>query len=176
MFLVSSPKRSALLVAISLAALLACSDARPTPTQAGVPVQVAGVRTDGAHQLIVLLEDPEGKRVLPIWIGLAEARSIAAQLDQASSPRPNTHDLATQLLERLDATLERVVVTEIRGSTYYALLILERDGQRMEIDSRPSDAIAIALRTKAPIFVREDLFTLTTRETLLDGAAPRVGL
>ena len=123
-----------------------------------VAVEVRRVLLDpSTHNPIVLLEEREGSRTLPIWIGEAEAQSIAVELGNVQWPRPNTHDLAKRLLASLEATVERVVVTELRGDTYFAVLVIRAGGKRVEIDARPSDAIAIALRVEAPVFVRDAL-------------------
>jgi hypothetical protein len=108
---------------------------------------------------VVVLLEREGERSLPIWIGLAEAQSIAAEMEQVRPERPNTHDLATRLIRGLEGEVERVVVTELRGGTYYATIFLRAHGRSIEVDSRPSDAIAIALRTGAPLFARDDLLS-----------------
>lgn len=101
---------------------------------------------------VVVLETVSDKRALPIWIDFPEARAIAMELEQVKAPRPLTHDLIRNLLQKLGATLRRATITELRNNTYFALLSLSVKGQDMEIDCRPSDAIAIALRMKAPIF------------------------
>ena len=107
---------------------------------------------------VVVLLEREGERSLPIWIGMAEAQSIAAEMEKFRPERPNTHDLATRLIHGLEGEVERVVVTELRGGTFYAVLVIEAHGKRIEIDARPSDAIATALRVGAPILVREPVF------------------
>jgi bifunctional DNase/RNase len=123
-----------------------------------VAVEVTELVLDPGGNPVVLLRERGGARSLPIWIGLAEARSIAAKLERVEPPRPNTHDLAKRLLEGLGARVQRVVVTELRESTYYGLIVMEGPGGTVEVDARPSDAIALALRVDAPIFVREALF------------------
>jgi bifunctional DNase/RNase len=125
-----------------------------------VAVQVDSVVLDErvGSPVVVLLER-EGERSLPIWIGLAEAQSIAAEMEKVRPERPNTHDLATRLIQGLQGEVERVVVTELRGGTYYATIFLRAHGRSIEVDSRPSDAIAIALRTGAPLFARDDLLS-----------------
>lgn len=168
--------RTRLLIAFPLLLAVACGASPEEAQDLDVPVVVVGVRTDVAQNLVLLLEDPDGERLLPIWIGIAEAQSIAAELEKIDPPRPNTHDLASSVLDELGARLERVVVTELRGNTYYAVLVLQLEGERFEVDSRPSDAVAIALRATAPIFVRDELFTITTREALLNETTPRLGL
>jgi bifunctional DNase/RNase len=104
---------------------------------------------------IVLLKTADGNQFLPIWIGHPEAHAILMKLQGQAAPRPMTHDLLTDMLSQLDAQVSRVTVTELRDSTFYALVTVRTDGQEIEIDSRPSDAIAIALRAEAPIFVAE---------------------
>jgi uncharacterized protein len=142
-------------VAIGLA--LACGAPAPDPAP-DVVVNVASIAVDPSGSPVVILEDPDGGRALPIWIGVAEARSIASEIERVRPPRPNSHDLAKRMIEGLDGAIERVVVTELRDGTYYALILLSARGQRIEIDARPSDAIALALRFDAPLFVREALF------------------
>lgn len=123
-----------------------------------VPVRVGMVAVDNRNVPVVVLEEQDGPRLLPIWIGTAEAHSIASEMESHQPPRPNTHDLARRLIQQLEAEVSRVVVTDLLSGTYYAILTLRAHGKTIEIDSRPSDAIAIALRTKAPIFVRSSLF------------------
>ena len=109
------------------------------------------------HDPVVILKDMDGKRFLPILIGPFEATAIALALEGAPVPRPLTHDLMRSILESLDASLEQVVVHDIRESTFFAKLILRTDGELQEIDARPSDAIALALRMKAPIYVSDKI-------------------
>jgi len=103
-------------------------------------------------QPIVLLKTADGNRFLPIWIGQNEAAAILMRLQNATSPRPLTHDLMTDILGQLEAQVLRVTVTELRDNTFYAAITILQDGSEVEIDSRPSDAIALAVRTDAPIF------------------------
>jgi bifunctional DNase/RNase len=103
-------------------------------------------------QPIVLLKTADGNRFLPIWIGHPEAAAILMKLQNAASPRPLTHDLMTDILGQLDAQIVRVTVTELRDNTFYAAITILQDGAEIEIDSRPSDAIALAVRAEAPIF------------------------
>jgi uncharacterized protein len=103
-------------------------------------------------QPIVLLKTADGNRFLPIWIGHPEAAAILMKLQNASSPRPLTHDLMTDILGQLDAQIVRVTVTELRDNTFYAAITIIQDGTELEVDSRPSDAIALAVRADAPIF------------------------
>ena len=108
-------------------------------------------------QPIVLLKTVEGNRFLPIWIGHAEAAAILMKLQNAATPRPMTHDLVTEILVQLDAQVVSVAVTELRESTFYAQVTIRQDGSEIEVDSRPSDAIALAVRAEAPIFVADEV-------------------
>jgi len=120
-------------------------------------VNVKGVAYDGSGNPIILLTDQEEERVLPIWVGLLEAHSIAIALENVVMPRPLTHDLLRNICDRLGAKISRVVITDLRENTFYAEIHLHLAGQEMIIDSRPSDAVAIALRTDAPVFLTEKL-------------------
>jgi bifunctional DNase/RNase len=121
-------------------------------------MQIYGVSFDMVgKQPIVLLKTVDGNRFLPIWIGHPEAAAILMKLQGASTPRPMTHDLLSDLLEQLDAKCERVSVTELRDNTFYASITVSVNGSELEIDSRPSDAIALAVRTSAPIFAADDV-------------------
>jgi bifunctional DNase/RNase len=104
---------------------------------------------------IVILKDTEGNRALPIWIGANEANAIAMEMERITTPRPMTHDLIRNILEGLKAKVSRIVVNDLRDNTFYAVIFLEVNGTEVAIDSRPSDAIAVALRVKAPILVAE---------------------
>ncbi|GAB4259154.1 MAG: bifunctional nuclease family protein [Thermoleophilia bacterium] len=110
-----------------------------------------------SKQPIVLLKAEQTNRFLPIWIGHPEAAAILMKLQDADLPRPMTHDLFTNVLGSLAARLERVLVTELKDNTFYAVLRLSAHGEQIDIDSRPSDAIALAVRTDAPIFAARDL-------------------
>jgi len=124
-----------------------------------VRVDRIGLDAEGGYGVPVLVLDEEaGSRSLSIWIGHPEARSIALQMESRSVPRPNTHDLARSVIDGLDGEVERIVVTDLRNGTFYASLSLRVANRIIEIDSRPSDAIAIALRSDAPIYVRESVF------------------
>ena len=123
-----------------------------------IEMQLEGVRVElPTNQPIVLLREREGERFLPIWIGAAEAAAIALSLQGVVTPRPMTHDLLKNILDDLSVAVERIVVTELRESTFYATIELQRNGDRYEISSRPSDAIALAVRLSAPIFASEDV-------------------
>jgi hypothetical protein len=106
-------------------------------------------------QPIVLLKTADGNKFLPIWIGHPEAAAILMKLQGASTPRPMTHDLVTDILSQLDAQVVKITVTELRDSTFYAQITVAQNGSEIEIDSRPSDAIALAIRAEAPIFVAD---------------------
>ncbi len=108
-------------------------------------------------QPIVLLKTKDGNRYLPIWIGQPEAAAILMKLQGASTPRPMTHDLLTEILGQLDAQVTRITVTELRENTFYAQVTVQMDGTEIEVDSRPSDAIALAIRAEAPIFVADSV-------------------
>jgi bifunctional DNase/RNase len=108
-------------------------------------------------QPIVLLRTAEGKTFLPIWVGHSEAAAIVMRLNGQEPPRPLTHDLALSIIESLDAEVERVTVTELKDSTFYASITLVRNGAELEIDSRTSDAIAIALRADVKIYAEDDV-------------------
>ncbi len=121
-------------------------------------MQIYGVSFDMVgKQPIVLLKTVDGNRFLPIWIGHPEAAAILMKLQGAQTPRPMTHDLLNDLLEQLDAKCERVSVTELRDNTFYASITISVNGSEIEIDSRPSDAIALAVRCQAPIFAAEEV-------------------
>ena len=110
-------------------------------------------------QPIVLLKTRKGNKFLPIWIGHPEAAAILMKLQGANTPRPMTHDLVGDMLSELDVSCAKVAVTELKENTFYASITLRLDGREVEIDSRPSDALAIAVRTSAPIYVAEDVIT-----------------
>jgi bifunctional DNase/RNase len=103
------------------------------------------------------LKTADGNKFLPIWIGHPEAAAILMKLQGASTPRPMTHDLVTDMLGQLDAQVVRITVTELKENTFYASITVQQDGSEIEIDSRPSDAIALAVRAEAPIFAADDV-------------------
>jgi bifunctional DNase/RNase len=104
---------------------------------------------------IIILRDQEGQRVLPIWVGAAEANAIGLQIENVVPQRPLTHDLLRDVIQALDGAVDKVVVCDLKDNTFYALIHLTVRGEPVAIDARPSDAIALALRTRAPIFVEE---------------------
>ncbi len=119
-------------------------------------MQIYGVSFDlVGKQPIVLLKTAEGNKFLPIWIGHPEAAAILMKLQSASTPRPMTHDLVTDMLDQLGAQVTRITVTELRENTFYAQITVQLDGSEIEVDSRPSDAIALAIRAEAPIFAAD---------------------
>lgn len=117
---------------------------------------------------VVLLESVNGKRVLPIWIGNQEATSIAIELEKLAAPRPNSHDLIRNILTGVGITLGRVTITDLRNNVYYATISLTLKGQEYQIDSRPSDAIAVALRMKAPIYASNHVLAKAKQLPLLE--------
>ena len=108
---------------------------------------------------IVILKDLEEKKALPIWIGLFEANAIAMEMEKVITPRPMTHDLIKGILERLATEVQKIVVDNLVDNTFYATIYLTAEGREVQVDSRPSDAIAIALRTDAPIYVSQEVIT-----------------
>lgn len=123
-----------------------------------IEMNVAGIALDASSRLpIVLLKDPSGRRALPIWIGQNEARAILTALDHHKPPRPMTHDLLVNCLSEWDLGLERVVIHALQDNTFYAVLTMQQGETKKEIDARPSDAIALALRTNSPIWVMEEV-------------------
>ena len=109
------------------------------------------------YQRVVILKEKDGERYLPIWIGPAEADSIAIKLQNVEVPRPMTHDLLCSAIQALGATINSIVVTELRNDTFYARIFIVVDGKDLEIDSRPSDAIALAVRVEVPIYADESV-------------------
>ena len=119
-----------------------------------IEMHTKGLMLDAVTNVpIVVLKDTDNQRVLPIWVGTVEANAIDLQIENVAPPRPLTHDLFERLLGAVGGRLQRVVITELRGSTYFAYLEILRGGERMFVDARPSDALALALRTGAPVFV-----------------------
>jgi uncharacterized protein len=123
-----------------------------------VPMSIKGLMLDPvSNSPIVVLKDDEEKFFLPIWVGIFEANAIALQLENVTTPRPMTHDLLRNMISELDARVTRVVINDLRDSTFFAQIRVITGGRTMEIDARPSDAIALALRTEAPIFVAQSV-------------------
>jgi uncharacterized protein len=123
-----------------------------------VEMKIRGLMMDPVTNTpIVILKDSGSDTVLPIWVGVYEANAIALEIEKVSTPRPMTHDLIKNVLVGLDTQVHKVVVTELREDTFYAVIWLERDGHVISIDSRPSDALALALRVDCPIFVDDNV-------------------
>jgi bifunctional DNase/RNase len=115
---------------------------------------------------IIILQDVKKNTLLPIWVGIFEANAIALQVERIDTPRPMTHDLIKNILMQLDAEIYKVVVTELKDNTFYAMIHLKLNGEPIAIDSRPSDAIALALRTDSPIYVTDDVINNSRNITL----------
>ncbi len=123
-----------------------------------VEMKIRGLMMDPVTNMpIVILKDVNGNSVLPIWVGIYEANAIALEIEKVNTPRPMTHDLIKNLLCGLETRVHKVVVSELRDDTFFALIWLERDGAVISIDSRPSDALALALRVDCPIFVEDEV-------------------
>lgn len=121
-----------------------------------IEMSIKGLMVDPVTNLpIVILRDKDGQRVLPIWVGIFEANAIALQIENVAPPRPMTHDLLRNVIQDLNATVQKIVVCDLQENTFYALIYLLLNGETLAIDARPSDAIALALRTRAPIFVED---------------------
>jgi bifunctional DNase/RNase len=157
----------------ALPAIVACAT---TPAVAGteeIEVEVLNVAFDHAsNSPVVVLQDKGKRKALPIWVGPSEAQAIAMEMQGMSAPRPLTHDLMKTIVESLGGEVDRVVIEELRGSTYYAGIHLAARGDRVRIDSRPSDAIALALRCGKPIFVNATLLSHEGAVDLVGAAAP----
>lgn len=124
---------------------------------------------------VMLLEETEGEhRRLPIWIGSFEAQSIALAMEEVRVPRPNTHDLIKNLMDEMHARVQRVVITELKDSTYYAIIDLTVDGEHLSVDSRPSDAIAVAIRTGSPVYASGSVLDRNSDDTDEEGDALRI--
>jgi bifunctional DNase/RNase len=142
-------------------------------------VKVVETRVDGlvfdpkTQQHVVVLREVDGERVLPIWIGPPEAMAIKRLLQEEGFPRPLTHDLIALVIEGLKAKVTRIVIADLREGTFFASLLISRESDVLSVDARPSDSIAIALRTKAPVYVNEELLQAPPElEQPLDPAPP----
>ncbi len=123
-----------------------------------VEVKIRGLMMDPVSNMpIVILREIGGDAILPIWVGVFEANAIALEIEKVSTPRPMTHDLLRTLLVALETGVRKVVVSELKDDTFYAVIWLERDGEVILIDSRPSDALALALRVDCPIYVEDSV-------------------
>jgi bifunctional DNase/RNase len=131
-----------------------------------VEMKIRGLMMDPMTNMpIVVLKDMSGDAVLPIWVGIYEANAIALEIEKVTTPRPMTHDLIKILLMGLEASIKKVVVSELKDDTFYALIWLEREGHLMSVDSRPSDALALALRHDCPIFVDDKVLQTSKNST-----------
>ncbi len=123
-----------------------------------VEMKIRGLMMDPVTNMpIVILKDANGGQILPIWVGIYEANAIALEIEKVSTPRPMTHDLIKNVLMGLEAGVRKVVVNELRDDTFFAVIWVEKDGAMISIDSRPSDALALALRLDCPIYVDEQV-------------------
>ena len=123
-----------------------------------VEMKISGLMMDPVTQTpIVILKDVAGSTILPIWVGMYEANAIALEIEKITTPRPMTHDLIKTLLFGLQAGVQKVVVNELKDDTFYAIIWVEKNGELISVDSRPSDALAIALRLDCPIFVDDSV-------------------
>jgi bifunctional DNase/RNase len=121
-----------------------------------IEVRIRGLMMDPTTQMpIVVLKDIDSEAVMPIWVGIFEANAIALEIEKMEAPRPMTHDLTRNLMNHLNGQLEKVVITELKDDTFYAVLFVRQGDEPVAIDARPSDAIALALRADCPIFVAE---------------------
>jgi bifunctional DNase/RNase len=123
-----------------------------------IEVRIRGLMMDPSTNMpIVVLKDIGSDTVMPIWVGIFEANAIAIEIEKVSAPRPMTHDLTRNLMRNMNAQLEKIVITELRDDTFFAVLWIRQDDELMTVDARPSDAIALALRADCPIFVSEQV-------------------
>jgi uncharacterized protein len=121
-----------------------------------IEMNIKGLMVDPITNMpIIVLREVEGQRILPIWVGVFEANAIALQIENITTPRPMTHDLLRNVIADLKADVQKIVVSDLKENTFYALIYLTINGEAMAIDARPSDAIALALRARAPIFVED---------------------
>jgi len=129
-------------------------------------MKIRGLMMDPVTNMpIVILKDVSGNSVLPIWVGIYEANAIALEIEKVTTQRPMTHDLIKSLLLGLNTGIKKVVVNELKEDTFYALIWLERDGELISVDSRPSDALALALRVDCPIFVEDEVLKISKKST-----------
>jgi uncharacterized protein len=123
-----------------------------------IEMKIRGLMVDPSTNMpIVLLKDPVSEALLPIWVGLYEANAIALEVEKSSMTRPLTHDLLKNLISSLNGQVQRIVVTELKDDTFYAVIWMEQNGEIIALDARPSDALALALRADCPIFVEEEV-------------------
>jgi len=131
-----------------------------------VEMKIRGLMMDPVTNMpIVILKDVGGNTVLPIWVGVYEANAIALEIEKVATPRPMTHDLIKSLLLGLNTALRKVVVSELKDDTFYAVIWLDREGELISVDSRPSDALALALRLDCPIYVEDQVLKTSSKVT-----------
>jgi len=135
---------------------------------AEVEMKIRGLMMDPVTNMpIVILKDPEGETVLPIWVGVYEANAIALEIEKVTTPRPMTHDLLKNVLTAFGGSVQKVVVTELKEDTFYAVIWTEHNGSMISIDSRPSDALALALRMDCPIYVDDEVLRTSKLATAM---------
>jgi hypothetical protein len=133
-----------------------------------VEMRIRGLMMDPiTNNPIVILKDVKGSAILPVWVGHYEAHAIALEIEKVATPRPMTHDLIRTLLMGLDASVRKIVVSELKDDTFYAVIWLEKDGKLISVDSRPSDALAIALRLDCPIYVDDSVLASSKAATAI---------
>jgi len=138
-----------------------------------IEVRIRGLMVDPSTNMpIVVLKDVSSDTVMPIWVGIFEANAIAIEIEKMAAPRPMTHDLTRNIVHHLNSSLEKVVITEIKDDTFYAVLWLRQGNEPIAIDARPSDAIALALRADCPIFVAEHVMQSAKLSTTGTGDGP----
>jgi bifunctional DNase/RNase len=126
-----------------------------------IEMKIRGLMVDPSTSMpIVVLKDVNGETLLPIWVGLYEANAIALEIEKIAPPRPMTHDLLKNLVQGLNGSVQKVVVTELKDDTFFAVVWMEQDGETVAIDARPSDALALALRADCPIYVSDQVLQL----------------
>ena len=147
------------------------SGARQSPCE--IEMKIRGLMMDPVTNMpIVILKDLSGSSVLPIWVGVYEANAIALEIEKVATPRPMTHDLIKSLLLGLNTAVNKVVVSELRDETFYAVIWLDRDGELISVDSRPSDALALALRLDCPIYVEEAVLKSSKQASSVSNKVP----
>ncbi len=128
-----------------------------------IEVKVVNFAIDANSKMpVMVLKEKTGEKTLPIWIGLFEAQAIALALENVKPPRPLTHDLAKSLIEKLEGKVDKVVISDLKNNTFYAQILIRKNGVSIKVDSRPSDAIALALRLNVPIFIDETVLDKVT--------------
>ena len=137
-----------------------------------IEMRIRGLMMDPVTNMpIVILKDLDGKAVLPIWVGVFEANAIALEIEKVATPRPMTHDLITNLLMGLGGGVRKVVVSDLKEDTFFAMIWVEREGEMIAIDSRPSDALAVALRLDCPIYVENEVLNSSKNVTAVSDKA-----